>query len=37
MEKEALRKADAKDNFSFERAISGWRRAITVLDLRLKK
>jgi hypothetical protein len=27
----------AKDNFCFERVISGWRRALTVLDLRLKK
>jgi hypothetical protein len=27
----------AKDNFCFERVISGWRGALTVLDLRLKK
>jgi len=28
---------EAKDNFCFERVISGWRGALTVLDLRLKK
>jgi hypothetical protein len=27
----------AKGNFCFERVISGWRGALTVLDLRLKK
>ena len=27
----------AKDNFCFERVICGWRTAVTVLDLRLKK
>jgi hypothetical protein len=27
----------AIDNFCFERVISGWRGALTVLDLRLKK
>jgi hypothetical protein len=27
----------AKDNFCFERVIGGWRGALTVLDLRLKK
>jgi len=27
----------AKDNFCFERVISGWRETVTVLDLRLKE
>jgi hypothetical protein len=27
----------AKGNFTFDRVICGWRRALTVLDLRLKR